>query len=183
MPYESLNLGIDLTLPTPGTSNWGPTLKGTTWTKISQHQHTGAGDGNQISAAGLQAGAVTTPKIAANAVTADKLAVNLAQSVAPVMTPSGTTQAVDLALGMVQTLDLSSATGTVTLTISNPVVGGFYTLWVIQGATFQDLIFPASVKWPQGQAPILTQTAGAIDQVTLYWNGTSYLADWQVNWG
>jgi hypothetical protein len=183
MPYESLNLGINLTLPTPGTSNWGPTLKGTTWTRISQHSHTGSGDGNLIGTPGLQNGAVTTAKIAANAVTSDKLALNIAQSVAAPLVPAGTTQTIDFNLGTVQTLDLSSATGDVTLTLSNPAVGGFYTLWVIQGAIFRDLIFPASVKWPQAQAPILTQATGAIDQVILYWNGTNYLADWQVNWG
>lgn len=182
MPYESLNLGINLTLPTSGTSNWGPTLKNTTWTKISQHQHTGSGDGQQIPTGGIANLAITTAKLAANAVTADKLAVNLAQSVAATLAPSGTTQTVDFALGMVQTLDLSGASGTVILTLSNPVTGGFYTIWVNQGATFRDLVFPASVKWPQGQAPILTQTSGAVDRIQLYYNGTNYLAEWQVDW-
>lgn len=47
MPYENLNLGIDLTLPTSGEENWGTTLKNTTWTKISRHDHTGGGGGNE----------------------------------------------------------------------------------------------------------------------------------------
>lgn len=182
MAYESLNLGINLTLPTTGTSNWGPTLKNTTWTKISEHRHTGSGDGQQIPTGGIVDAAITTAKLAPNAVTLDKLAVNLAQSTAATLTPAGTTQTVDWNSGVVQTLDLSSASGDVTLTLSNPVAGASYKLWVIQGATFRDLIFPASVKWPQGQAPILTQQTGAIDRIEFYYNGTSYLADWQVDW-
>lgn len=174
MPYESLNLGINLTLPTPGTTNWGPTLKGTTWTKISQHQHTGAGDGQQIPAGGIADGAII----------ASKLALNLGSGgQAATLTPSGSTQTINFATGNNQKLDLSSASGDVTLTLLNPVIGGVYRIWVIQGATFRDLIFPASVKWPQAQAPILTQSNGAIDRIELYYDGSQYFADWQVNWG
>ena len=109
MPYETLNLGINLTLPTTGTSNWGTTLKNTTWTKISEHGHTGSGDGAQL----------VTNSYANLSVTSAKLAKNIALGVAATLTPVGTTQTIDFDLGNIQTLDLSSATGDVTLTLSN----------------------------------------------------------------
>jgi hypothetical protein len=173
MPYETLNLGIELTLPTTGTSNWGTTLKNTTWTKISQHRHTGGGDGQQL----------VTASYAANSVTSAKLAKNIALGVAATLTPAGTTQTIDFDLGNIQTLDLSTATGDVTLSFSNPQAGAVYKIWVIQGAVFRDLIFPAGVKWPQAQAPILTQSNGAVDLVELYYTGSDYRGQWEVNWG
>lgn len=172
MAYETLDLGIALTLPTNSTTNWGTTLKNTTWTKISSHNHTGSGNGAQLGSGALQA----------NSVTSAKLAKNIALAVASTLTPSGTSQTIDFNNGNIQTLNLGSATGTVTLTLSNAQAGALYTLWVIQGAVFRDLTFPGTVKWPQGQAPILTQTNGAIDRITLYYNGSAFLADWEVNW-
>jgi len=173
MPYETLNLGINLTLPTTGTSNWGATLKNTTWTKISQHSHTGSGDGNQIGTAGL----------ANESITSAKLAKNIGQAVATTLTPAGTTETVDFDLGMIQTLDLSAATGDVTLTLTNPIAGASYKLWIVQGATFKNVLFPVNVKWPQAQAPILTDAAGAVDLVELYYTGSEFRGQWQVNWG
>lgn len=173
MPYETLNLGIDLTLPTTGTSNWGTTLKNTTWTAISRHRHTGGGDGQQL----------VSSSYANNSVTSAKLAKNIALGVAATLTPAGTTQTIDFDLGNIQTLDLSSATGDVGLTLNNPQVGAVYKIWVIQGAVFRDLVFPAEVKWPQSQTPILTQTNGAVDLVELYYTGSEYRGQWEVNWG
>ena len=173
MPYETLNLGIELTLPTTGTSNWGTTLKNTTWTKISQHRHTGGGDGAQL----------VSSSYANNSVTSAKLAKNIALGVAAAVTPAGTSQTIDFDLGNIQTIDLSSATGDVTLTLSNAQAGGLYRIWVIQGAVFRDLIFPGTVKWPQAQAPILTQSNGAVDLIELYYTGSDYRGQWEVNWG
>jgi hypothetical protein len=171
MAYETLALGITLTLPTSGTKNWATTLKNTTWTKISQHSHTGSGDGNKLGTNSLQS----------NIVNQSLLAKNLALNVAATLTPSGTTQTIDFNNGNIQNLDLSSATGTVTLTLSNPIAGAWYTIWVTQGGTFRDLTWPASVKWPQGVAPILTQTASAVDLVQLYYTGTVYRGLWELN--
>ena len=173
MPYETLNLGINLTLPTTGTSNWGTTLKNTTWTRISQHRHTGGGDGAQL----------VSSSYANNSVTSDKLAKNIALGVAATLTPAGILQDVDFNLGNIQTLDLSAAAGNVTLSFSNPQAGAVYKIWVTQGAVFHDLIFPAGVKWPQAQAPILTQSNGAVDLVELYYTGSEYRGQWEVNWG
>lgn len=164
MAFETLNLGINLTLPTNGTTNWGTTLKSTTWTKISQHQHTGSGDGNQIPTGGIADGAVT----------ASKLATNIGGNIAATLTPSGTSQTIDFDNGNIQKVDLGSATGDVTLTLSNPVPGARYTVFVIQGATARDLVFPASVKWPQGQQILLSQNNNEKDVIEMIYDGTDY---------
>ena len=172
MAFTTLTLGLTLTIPTPGTRNWASTLRSTTWTKISSHDHTGSGNGAQISAGALAAGAVTSSKLANN--------IALKQY-ATTITPAGTTETIDLNNGNTQKIDLGSALGDVTLTISNPQTGGLYRLFVIQGATARDIIWPASVKWPQGQAAILSTTASAVDIVELYYDGTNYFANWQVD--
>lgn len=173
MPYETLNLGLNLTLPTAGTSNWGPTLKNTTWTRISQHQHTGSGDGSQLVNASYADHSITINKLEKNA--------GLYQLDAPLV-PAGVTETLDFGLGSIQTLDLGAATGDVDLTLSNGTKGGKYTIWVIQGATPRDLNWPVTVKWPQGQKPILTQDNDAIDCIELYFNGSAYLGRWQNDW-
>lgn len=58
MAFTQLTLGLTLTLPTNGTRSWGTTLRNTTWTKISQHAHTGSGDGNQITGSGIANGTI-----------------------------------------------------------------------------------------------------------------------------
>ena len=161
MAYETLNLGIELTLPTSGTSNWGPTEKATTWSKISSHSHTGSGDGNKIGHSAL--------------------APNYGYTQAAVVTPTGTTQTLNWNLGNVQRVDLSSATGDVTLTLSNPNTGAVYYITLTQGATFRDIVWPATVKWPQGQKALLSSGAGKVDMVKLYWNGTQYLSTWELD--
>lgn len=170
MPYSTLNLGIALTLPTNGTRNWGTQMRSTTWTKISQHDHTGSGNGAQIPSGGL----------ADRAVTSAKLALNHGDVQASTVTPVGITATLDFANGRVQFLDLGSASGDVTVTLSNPVAGGKYTILVQQGATPRDIIWPASVKWPQAQKLLLSQTDDAVDKVELRYDSANscYYADW-----
>jgi len=182
MPYTTLNLGLQLTIPTSGTRNWAATLYSTTWTKISQHKHTGSGDGAQLITASYSDLSVTTAKLAANAVTSGKLALNIALAQAATSTPTGTTQTVDWDTGNTQKVNLGSASGNVTLTLSNPQTGGLYRLFLIQGATARTITWPATVKWPQGVAAILSTTNGAVDIVDLYWDGSAYYADWNVGW-
>jgi hypothetical protein len=171
MPYTTLNLGLTLTLPTSGTRNWASTLYATTWTKISQHRHTGSGDGNQLITASYADASITSAKLVKH--------IAYGQAVAA-LTPSGTTQTVDLSLGNTQTINLGSASGNVTVGFSNQLAGGLYRLFLIQGAVARDIVWPASVKWPQGQVAILSTTNGAVDIVELYFDGTNYYADWQV---
>ncbi len=171
MAFTTLSLGLTLTIPVNGTRSWGTTLKNTTWTKISQHQHTGSGDGNKMVTASITDYAVTTVK----------LAKDHGFTQASALTPVGAVQTIDLSLGNIQQLDVGSASGDVTLTLSNPVTGSFYYIWVTQGATSRDLIWPASVKWPQAQKPILSTTNGAIDLVKLYYTGAVYRGEWELD--
>lgn len=171
MPYTTLSLGLTLTIPTNGTRNWGTTLLNTTWTKISNHQHTGSGDGAQM----------VTGSITDNAITTVKLSKNIGVNQATTLTPSGTSQTINFNDGNTQFLGLGSATGTVVLTLSNPGTGSYYWIWVTQGATPRALTWPASVKWPQGVAPILSTTNGAVDLITLYYTGTEYRGLWELD--
>lgn len=173
MAYTTLNLGLQLTIPTSGTRNWASTLYSTTWTKISQHRHTGSGDGNQMVTASYSNLSVTSAKLAKN------IALGQASST---MAPAGTTQTMDMDDGVTQKLSLASATGDVTLTINNAVAGGLYRLFIIQGATPRNILWPASFRWPQGVPAILSTGSGAIDIVEMYFDGTNYYADWQVGW-
>jgi hypothetical protein len=182
MPYTTLNLGLQLTIPTSGTRNWAAALYSTTWTKISQHRHTGSGDGAQLITSSISDLAITTAKLAANSVTSPKLALNIALAQAATLTPAVTTQTIDWDTGNNQKLNLGSASGDVTVTLSNPQTGGMYRVFLIQGATPRNVLWPASVKWPQGQAPILSTTNGAIDIVELYFDGTNYYGSWDLGW-
>lgn len=63
-------------------------------------------------------------------------------------------------------LDLQSASGTVTLTFSNPPASGRYgqmTLEVIQGSTARTITWPGSVTWPGGVAPTLSTGNNDVD--------------------
>lgn len=143
-------------------------MRSTTWTKISGHDHTGSGNGAQIPSGGL----------ADRAVTSAKLALNWGEVQAATVTPSGITQTLDFALGKIQKIDLGAASGDVTLTLSNPVAGAKYKILIVQAAVPLDLIWPATLRWPQGQKLLLSQTDDALDKVELYYDGTVYWADW-----
>jgi hypothetical protein len=169
MGFETLNLGIELTLPTAGTTNWSTQLKNTTWTKISEHRHTGGGDGNKIPTEGLAA--------------------NIGWTQAS-QTPSGAALSVTLDFneGNVHLVDLSGfdgeAAGAISLNLSNPNQGSLYTIILEQGTVPRTSIsgWPGSVKWPQGQEPLLTEVAGAKDKITLYFDGTDYFGDWNLDY-
>lgn len=172
MPFETLNLGLNLTLPTQGTTNWGATLKNTTWTKISSHDHTGSGNGAKLSTAAINDYQITT----------QKLSKNYGHTQAATVTPAGTSQTLDLNLGNVQKIDLGSASGNVTLTLSNMLAGSEYLILIVQGATPRSLVWPANVKWPQGQEIMLSQTGSMVDYVKGYYDGTNLLVlQWDLN--
>lgn len=172
MPFTTLSLGLTLTIPTNGTTNWGTTVFNTTWTKISNHQHTGSGDGNKM----------VTNSITDNAITTIKLSKNYGVTQATALTPSGTGQDIDFNNGNYQLLNLGSASGNVVLTFSNPASGSAYRIYITQGATARTLTWPAAVKWPQGVAPILSTGNGDIDLVELYYNGTNYYGEWELDY-
>lgn len=84
---------------------------------------------------------------------------------------------IDFADGNSTVWDLQAATGNVTLTLSNPVAGASYIIKIIQSSTARTVTWPAAVLWPGGTAPTITATTDAIDIVSLYYDGTNYLAN------
>lgn len=165
MGYNTITQGLTITVPTVGTKNWDQQLLTGAWEKISAHDHTGAGDGAQI----------TGNAIAPN--------FNLVQ--VGVQTIAGLNQSVSLNwnLGNIHLLDVTGATGTLTISMSNPLSGGSYKIYFKQPATALVVTWPVNVKWPQGQALIATNILSAVDSVELYYDGVAavYYADWQVN--
>lgn len=103
----------------------------------------------------------------------------IASTIPTTLTTSGTTMTVDWNTGGVQVIDLQGASGNVTLTLSNPMVGGSYAIKFIQSSTARNVIWPGTVKWPGGIAPTISVANDAIDVVTLLWDGTIYMATYQ----
>lgn len=172
MAFENITLGLTLSIPTSGTKNWAANIKTGAWNVISQHRHQGSGDGLQM----------VTGSLGDNIVTTAKLSKNYGYTIASTLTPAGTTQTIDFSNGNVQVLDLDSASGDVTVTLSNPASGSYYTIFIIQAATPRNVIWPVTAKWPGQVAPILSQANNAIDKVYLFWNGTEYRGDWEQNY-
>lgn len=172
MGFNTLSGGLELVIPTNGTTNWGTVLLNSTWTKINDHAHTGGGDGNKIGTGALEPGSV------------DKsiLAPNLALTQAAYKTPAGTTETIDWDDGNKQGIDLSSATGTVALTLSNPIEGATYRIEIIQGATERAIAWPGAVLFPGGEEPAQHMSATDRALVFLEYNGTDYLADWDTQY-
>lgn len=94
---------------------------------------------------------------------------------AATMLPAGIAQTVDWNNGESQTIDLGSATGTVAVTMTNPVAGQSYVLKVIQdNTTARNLSWTTIVKWRGGTVPVITATLLAVDIITLYYDGTNW---------
>lgn len=172
MAFETLTGGLTLQIPTNGTINWGTNTRNNAWVPISNHKHQGSGDGNQLVTASYTDYSVTTIK----------LSKNYGWTEATGLAPAGTTETVDFNNGNVQFLSLASASGDVTVTFSNPAVGSVYRIWITQGATPRNVIWPAAVKWPQGVSPILSTANGAVDLVELYYTTSAvYRGEWELN--
>lgn len=181
MGYNTLALGLTLTIPTSGTRNWGSQLYNTTWTKISSHDHTGGGNGNQIGTTAIADNSIIASKIPDRGITSVKLQKNLSLSqYAYTATGASPTVALDFDNGNIFTIDASGASGTVTVNLSNPQAGALYRIYLTNPAVLTTLAFGSTIKWPQGQAPILT--ASGIDKLELYYDGTNYLGDWEPNY-
>lgn len=174
MGSQTLSLGLTLTVPTSGTRNWASSLYSSAWTKISQHSHTGSGDGNQIPTGGIEDNSITTVKLS-------KI---IGQTAQTPTAPSGTTFSANFTLGNVINLSLASATGDVTVSFSISTGSANEStevaLIITQGATPRNIVWPASIKWANGVAPILSTANGAIDIVRLRYVGSTYYGDWDV---
>lgn len=73
-------------------------------------------------------------------------------------------------------VDLQDADATVEFTLQNPKAGASYVIQLIQGSVARQVSF-TDVLWSYGVTPIITTTNNAIDVITLYYNGTKYLAN------
>lgn len=105
-------------------------------------------------------------------------------SIQTTKTPTGTTETIDWNDGNFSVLDLGSATGDVTLTLSNPKAGASYFIKIIQGATARDVIFGSNVLFAGQTAPYtldVTTTNDSIDAVALTYDGTNYIANFSQN--
>ena len=112
--------------------------------------------------------------------TGDSFAVKAASFCLPsaaTIAVAGTTAAPNWATGSTQTIDISGASGNVTATFANPVVGGRYTVVVLgkTGTTFTFATVAGVFKWAGGVAPTVTATTGKTDLFDLYFDGTNYL--------
>jgi hypothetical protein len=91
---------------------------------------------------------------------------------------SGTAATLDFATADVFTVTL---TGNCTFTFSNPIAGVTYHLVLLQDGTGSRTVVWPTVKWAGGAAPVLTTTVAKSDIVTLFYDGTSYYGDKQLN--
>lgn len=78
---------------------------------------------------------------------------------------------------------LITMTASCTFTFSNPTNGATYNLRIVQGGSGSYTVtWPGAVKWVGGTAPTLSTTVGKVDIVTLFYNGTSYFANYGLGY-
>ncbi len=92
---------------------------------------------------------------------------------------SSTAQTINWATASSQ---LSTLTGNVTYTFSNPQAGGAYVLRINTGAGSFNATWPASVKWSGGSAPTITATASKVDLINFYYDGSTYYGSFTQNY-
>jgi len=92
----------------------------------------------------------------------------VALTVPTLMEPAGTTQTITWTDGILQRLDLGSATGTVTITWAGAAAGRQLALEITQAATARAITWPATVDWDYGSAPTLSTGEDEVDIVHCY---------------
>ena len=91
--------------------------------------------------------------------------------------------AINLALPGIVSLDVTAATGTVALTLTNPVTGADYVFEVIQGAVPRGITFPGGTKQKGGGGGAYTPSgANQVDVIRLSYDGTDYLLSVEDNY-
>jgi hypothetical protein len=98
------------------------------------------------------------------------------------LAPTGVTQTIDFNSGSLVNLDLSSATGTVVLTLSNPQTATTYLIKVSQGATPRNLTFPTGTTQAGGGGVTYTGTANQKDIINVLYDGTNYFINATKNY-
>jgi len=69
-----------------------------------------------------------------------------------------------------------------TFTFSNPLTGGRYLLFIIQGTGGSRLVTWPTIRWRGGTAPTLSTAVGKVDIITLVYDGTHYYGDASLNY-
>ncbi len=88
---------------------------------------------------------------------------------------SSTTPTFDLSLGNNQQM---TTNGNITsITLSNPVTGGKYTIALKYAGAHTVAGWPGTVNWKGAAAPTFTSAADKMDLIILFWDGTNYYAD------
>jgi hypothetical protein len=88
---------------------------------------------------------------------------------------------VDWNAGNVHVLTLNTAS--TTLIFSNGHAGGQYDLILNQDTTGERTVdWPASIKWADGNAPLLSSTASSTDTINLVYDGSYYLGTYALNY-
>ena len=170
MGYTTLATGLQLIVPDNGQTNWGTIFKNGTLIKINDHTHTGGGDGNKIPAAGLADYSIGKTQLS-------KSFALFEQSIAPTIG----TSTISFSSGSNVLLDLSGAPATLTLALAGGIAGGRYFVKMLQAATPCVFTWPANVKFPGGVEPTQFCDASTISLFSLYFDGTNYLVDYELN--
>lgn len=124
---------------------------------IGLWENVGATDDIFYNDGSVHVGAATAPSETLQ-VTGNATFTGQAYSTQNTETPAGTTQTMNWDNGNSQVLDLSSATGDVTVDFSNNKSGASYLIKVLQGSTARDITWDAVVVW-LGNEPTLTNDA------------------------
>lgn len=100
------------------------------------------------------------------------------------VSPTTNAIALDWNTGNGQAITLTGATGTVTVTLTNPKAGAVYLIKVTQSSTTaRNITWPANIKWSGSVVPTITTALNAIDTVALFYDGTNYYANISQNYG
>ena len=101
--------------------------------------------------------------------------VNQIKTTKQTLTPEETTQTIDWNNGSIIDLILSSASGNVTLTLSNPQTATTYLIEVTNGATPRNLVFPIGTLQASGGGNLYIGTANQKDVIAVLWDGIQFL--------
>lgn len=152
-----------------------------TFLKASDYSYsTLPGKPTTLTEAGITDAVPTTRTIAINGTTFD-LSQNRSWTIT---TPAQTSQTLadaatttwNIATGSIANWTLA---GNRTLSVTNPTINSYGQIMIVQDGTGNRLVtWPASFKWEGGTAPTLSATAGAVDIVTCFYNGTSYFCNY-----
>lgn len=100
------------------------------------------------------------------------------------ISPTANAIALNWNTGNGQAITLTGATGTVTVTLTNPKAGAVYLIKITQSSTTaRNITWPANVKWSGSVVPTITTALNAIDTVALFYDGTNYYANISQNYG